>query len=1558
MAFDPTKASESMVSVWRAMTTTPRAAAFGAAAAVTAPLFLSNDERGYFKTATMTTPIIGAGVIAAPLFSQAYRSIGSKLINHKRTSKMVDGAGVPTYETMKDFTSEFEKGNVFLSQYEDMTRRFYGGAVREARDIPREQRAVISHLRTLWRDPTRRSLVKNAVWAESYRVMNASQLAKMGSRNVAPDMNLKGMFSYLRSNLGNENFIRGLSFRLNQARGLVDQGGALSKLGQAARDGFEVRSLGYNNEPAMEFLRRSKPGLADELQRAVASGKVKPEELRFATLRSNQGIHRIAGLEINRKHDKAFIHLVDPETNSIFMGDTFNRKGASRLVHDAVSDSILPADIYAVRHLDDLNHVKAVLDKAQFGGYLDRADDTFQHFQESDHMAFQLDELSQYARSQQVLIPGLDQMPVAKKEAFLMEVMKKHNLIKTWSEGSFAKGILETDVLGQASLGGVYNVDKQARALRGLKPIMASDAIDSVKISGFHAPFSRTNFWDRVVPSAVVPEFGTRIGSVDAGLKSLIGDLPKRKSLFDKSTRKMAAGHLMRDLGVPEQEAERIWGRMREWLYKDDNLSKVRKLGYLGEGDHLIIGKNMPNVLTPKTYYVHDVRLNDIESMITNKQTFGNDLLLGFFNGNAVNAGSNRNLITGYNILEDGRTALHVNEISDIRYSKLDTHTKGLAYGANEAQSAKIREFMNFYGEVSGTGIHIPKETEVLALSHYSHNKANAGEQTLNIGADMMRRLEGSGQMHEVASYKNALEGLGFSYENQTLIDSVDAFKSLDYSARSQRLQEAVDVINEMMEDVGHRISDKKLIIDEFMNSYSSKYGKLIDYVHRNASPVNAMAWNSVTQNVPGQAKITYDMMGHMYMRGQHGVLGDLIGRANIDGDINMTEELIRHADKADFSTPLGPVIGVEDLFKADDLSLGDNGNIRILNPNMADVRAGTMLDPANELAKKNWSLRLSDGRHLPILGHEAYGGKVNQYEAGKFSSNAREKLLHGIAEAELNGLSSQRDLLVEDYMKELSRFGHGKESLLRADRIDPLGISGFIQTRPSSMGGANPFEIGLSDQMITKIKDARIRKAILRGDEMYAAMARHPISHVPLMKVVRDNRLNPNIIGLDEGARGLMMADDDGDIASAFFFEKGTSGFEEARNAVHEANSLQHLERRKWAAFRGLEEDSRTAVETGLKSIADARVGLKEGQTVEKILRGRLAGGSIGFFSNTLTQLMLGLEGNTKITDSARRSELMSLFWEIRQAPIAAQKKAGDVGLEQALRMADRIRANATLATPKGSQGLYDALLDVSMNFGKSVAWHDDMKLLGLSEDMAIEGKINPFTKYLEKNKDLIFQFHTGQDKNVAAAAKALTASSEGIKYDRPLLDAVKGMVPYLGAKGGTSTGASISTSTLGAVNEGITQITREADSLFKGPAGKVLAAGLGISALAGLLSSDLPSMEGGQSSNKFRPEEAIGSSDHVPGEPVTGSMAPTSPPRTMRAGSPGVRTSVVAPMHQSVDLEVRAKAKDRGLAAEQAKLFARMSTDGDSNVTINYRGAKRQSLRQRQRMKDELNR
>jgi hypothetical protein len=125
------------------------------------------------------------------------------------------------------------------------------------------------------------------------------------------------------------------------------------------------------------------------------------------------------------------------------------------------------------------------------------------------------------------------------------------------------------------------------------------------------------------------------------------------------------------------------------------------------------------------------------------------------------------------------------------------------------------------------------------------------------------------------------------------------------------------------------------------------------------------------------QTGVTIDYLRQLHMRGQYESVAEIGGRLVTDGDKRMTRELALHLHKNGFSQPLGEVVPLAQAFP--------NG---IEDVSLQTARAGSVFDPANPIAAKNFSIGMPDGSYVPMLGHEAFGGKVNRFGMGEFSAN------------------------------------------------------------------------------------------------------------------------------------------------------------------------------------------------------------------------------------------------------------------------------------------------------------------------------------------------------------------------------------------------------------------------------------------------------------------------------------------------------------------------------------------------------------------------------------------
>ena len=107
-------------------------------------------------------------------------------------------------------------------------------------------------------------------------------------------------------------------------------------------------------------------------------------------------------------------------------------------------------------------------------------------------------------------------------------------------------------------------------------------------------------------------------------------------------------------------------------------------------------------------------------------------------------------------------------------------------------------------------------------------------------------------------------------------------------------------------------------------------------------------------------------------MRGHYDAVAEIGGRLVTDGDKQMTRELALHLHHNGFSQPLGEIVPLAQAFP--------NG---IEDVSLQAARPGSIFDPATAVASKNFSVAMPDGSFVPMLGHDAFGGKVNRFGMG-----------------------------------------------------------------------------------------------------------------------------------------------------------------------------------------------------------------------------------------------------------------------------------------------------------------------------------------------------------------------------------------------------------------------------------------------------------------------------------------------------------------------------------------------------------------------------------------------
>lgn len=1403
--------------------------------------------------------------------------------------------------------------------------------------------------------------------------------------------------------LNNRSFIRGLSSRIQRMDSLIDPGG--SRVADKTASRF-VQVEWANNSGLQQQVLRERPDLYKAISKSIGSGQINPSRLKVQVgmdpgspiLAFNYPIEgRRKGLSIPYVGENGAI-----ETG----GSSFGRRGVARKVYTA--DTWMKSDTYAFEALSlrfSPRQVREELKRSNMFGLVNSSED-FATYIDPEYGEYVTHNGAQKLRQYQGVPSdlfgfeggkGFRSLDPGQKVEAIQDAAARHSLTKVGSEAGAYQGVLEEGHLNELSLNPSREKQNsvwraETKGVRLGKSPYDTNPRTWTTVRDRLDPFFQTNKLqlEGVQDHAV----SVRTAGITPAEQTLFGEMPdvsrsaedliqvelesmKSATATEKEAVRLraymesfaAAGRydlhaisiLQSEHKLNHADAKDAWKEIARFLSNPKNMKVMRKAGRVGEGEFLT-DRNLYDARVERyvRYDVHEETMPDWDSFIGTsvEERFGakkgQSVVLGRKNGNPVTAGGEQNFIENVFGMGDGMTGILVRETKSVGTgTKWNIGSqKGLQHAFEDSGDSDIfREGLNTLRSAVGDKGFIPQEANVFVSQVYNTNKSSELQDDLaSIAGDTLRRVQEQGELDTVMSrWKQPMDDLGFVYRDDvgTLewdVDSTRGFKM------EERIQQQTQLLQEMLEDVGSRVRANQLKGDEFMRSYSTyanSGGTLnwIDYVNRYANPQTARVTDDMIWNSPKETKLAYYTVQQLVNRGQHGVASDLLDRLKYDGDPNMTKELQSYfnGDKTAISRSM-PM----------DEALGGRTLTYI---NTAEQRANTIFDPGLDKAKDNFMMNMPDGSSVPVLGHEAYGGKVNRFGTGEFSASEHERALQNLIRLHQEGAEAPRIATQQaEYEQSLKKFLHGKDSLYRSGPVDPLAQTFRFGTRPSDLryedGSVNPFEVAIGRDSAAKIRDASIRQSLFQGDDVFMMGTREPVSHTPLFKVTIDDALNnSNIIGMDEGMRGLLMADADGDYIMAHFLRPNGTGHQEARDVVFGEDSIQRHSVRTQQKLVGVGDETRKLVgsKDGAYKPFTGRLANQKMYTIDEALRKRSTAGSIGSSSNTYSLMLAALEENKNITDPYLKDDFSTFFFQaIKQGPISAAKLKGaqDMDIVQALDI--------------------DAQLRQSMKEGGT--YNNFQSALRRLANAADGEDAGAFHSFMNENEESLRAFHSGFDReSVNAAVEALTTPADKA-YRAKRLGMSDQLFTYAQAASQTqeearaagAAGATASAETLGMINTIKTAaegVGREARS---SKLGIILGAGVAAAAIAGIAITHLDrpvASFGRDSSSRYRSEEHAPSRNEVPQDGPTGTRAPARPPRSVQQAPATTQTTTVAPIGETRDLDVHLRSKDQQRAHRTATLMARMATDGDSIVTINYRDQmKPKSLRTKERMRDAL--
>jgi hypothetical protein len=1216
-----------------------------------------------------------------------------------------------------------------------------------------------------------------------------------------------------------------------------------------------------------------------------------------------------------------------------------------------------------------------------------------------------------------------------------------------------------TKLGGESSLKNlVFNTADEERSVVGQLPLLKStDFVFRSETKPLHLATSTIpgDMRSAVETQDVLDRWG---GTAPTMRMNVAGITPQQKTLFGylpedvaglrnpeverEALNAITADIKASDMGLTDKKiaerAQEAWEAMRSSFEIDPTkLAAARKLGSAGEGD-VILHNKYAAVQTEEMGIAHVKYLHvdpQLHGLGSGMRPFGPNQVIGFDStGAAVRSSASENWITGLSFNKDRREW----DLSYLRRESLETGSKldilgrkGLAV-MNEAGETEAQVYMlNTLYERTGRGRPILKDVDALANITSLHNKTKAESFRAMMGntAEVLQRvLDPKSGLVDVGftdPFIARMDDLGmrwdFDRHGFTELSDLVAKNFKTDAAKADRMQAITDLAGELFGHVEKVTTNMHSADPLFVGYRSAKQAglssSLMEYMHYFNQVGDAFVWDNTRRDIPHQVKMTFDMKSELYRAGEHEVLRELNGRAkSLHGDTREAWEFLQKIQARDFNTPMGDPHNIKDLEV-----LGDSGNGSF---------SGTILDPTNPEARKNWSIDLGSerefviggekvrGRYLHVRGSDSYKGQANPYGVGRLAATDEQKALVDVINAARGGDTNVFAAATSKYGDEIYDNLLGKGGILRPEETYPHAIARAIQTRPSQTlvreGVHNPFEVVISRSRLHEIHDEELVKQLLApGGSAYAAAARNPVSAVPLVKVrlaTEADHMGPNMVGLDEGIRSLLQSDDDKDILNLMFL-KSEESIARAKKAIEYTSDYGKMSE-QWKAVRAMEllqgnlEDSAkittvnrgTLAENIQQTIKEATSAAGRGHNVEN----RLVHSTTGAYSNLLTNLYMNMDVHPTLRWSSDRALAEKMMWLTRQVPISAGKGKMFLGADPMQIYNEFFQGLRADNLDEGSRLAQDAVTKIAMGSGFETTVRDERDLaeiesiFGVKQKTAIkDGKFvldeagqiqkselkvgNTFNLYAEtmlsgKGGGIIDEFVRNRDRTVDPFIKQLTegkvTSEQGSRWLERM--GAHTAAPYLtGAHLGIKGEANAVSTALGAINDVLKGAMGKVHTGVK-PALPILAAGFGVAAIAGLLSTPI---DGGNkkhraaerkervqaSGNKYRPEEQIGVQDRVPGEPVEGSASNRPNVRVLPAPAQ-TRTAVVVPMQRRSELEVRATAPSRDAAAETSRLIQRMSSgSGNSNVTVNHTGGWRDAgskLRRQAQLREQLDR
>lgn len=912
-----------------------------------------------------------------------------------------------------------------------------------------------------------------------------------------------------------------------------------------------------------------------------------------------------------------------------------------------------------------------------------------------------------------------------------------------------------------------------------------------------------------------------------------------------------------------------------------------------------------------------------------------------------------------------------INVISSLSMegAKIDTSVKGMNLTTN---MDKMRELLNAFYRRTKSGKFISEDVNTLGTSEYMGDKLDPITTYLGLSRDLTARLQASGDPTLVSitkEYLKKMSGIGAEFiDGQWVIDNGNI--DLSDSAMVERL-EALSTINEVyFNEAGQAIRKARGYTDPIFAAYENaqrilkRAGKPLqnygEWTKQNFLELPFGAWSHSLLDVPQQVVLGHDFESFMTLGGHKEGL-EMVRRrlqTTSGGDVSQSLTFSKYLMAGKFDQEMGVTVPLSEAFGRSPTKLPLS---------QASGRANTIFDPDDLAFRENFRVDLGNGKYLPVPGNAAYntGGNVVKF-GGTYETKIWQNALQDVAYSTTAEEQTER---AAEYIEKLkSYYIAGKGNVLRPYQYDPYAVPGVLAVASER---ENLWVARVGEEIANDARTALQREAFRDPNGVVLGyMGRQPTNVITAHAYMLDPSFNgTRDIGVAERAARVHYGDVDRDPITSMFadvharMENGKiklvawtteADRKAALSMIDSIENPQSRQNRDLAIFEelmGTDEVANRVTEYTPKKLTDVVAKWAENiRNRPDVIMSRTAGMGIGGASNTYTEMIeYMLQGGAGMDPDALSRLRVGLFESLKQTPIAA-RKVGRFDATTMARITESMKENLDINNSENAaQRIRDLMAWVS-NITESKV-HDTYWKKDISK-IDLEGLMQARTR------------------NARLAADVLKVGTSGVARKR----ASENLLPRVFATGveevmGTAHGgraATESASKLGAIAEAIGEAGSGAAKSVTGVMGRIFSEhgkgmALGLGALAALGIALAPRTSpvatfSRASSNKHRPEDRIGVSDTIPGEAIPGTMS-SMPPRRIEMERPNVKTSVVTPLNRTSDLSVRMRATDQSRAAETARQIAQIPGSGHTNVTINYRDrTKIGSLRNRERIREIL--